>query len=156
MHPYPQMPPFTQDEQAAFLAEATVARLSSRNADGSIHTVPVLFRHDGRDIVIGTQLVTRKARNIERDPRVTVLIDNDAPPFKGVLVYGHAVLDEADPVGTRTWVFERYMPAADARRLAAGLANLYTPAVFRIRPERITSWDYSKDGFIGMALRSVD
>ena len=156
MHPYPQMPQFSEDERAAYLQTATVARLSSLNPDGTIHTVPMMFRYDGRDIVIGTQLVTRKVRNIERDPSVTVLVDNEAPPFKGVLVYGHAELDQDDAVTKRIWVFERYMPAENATRLATGLANLYAPVIIRVRPDRITSWDYTKEGFIGAALDSVD
>jgi PPOX class probable F420-dependent enzyme len=156
MHPYPQMPPFTAEERNAFLNDAAVARLSSLNPDGTIQTVPVMFRYDGRDIVIGTQLVTRKVRNIQGNPKVTVLVDNQAPPFRGVLVYGHAELDHDDVVAKRIWVFERYMPAENARRLATGLANQYAPVIIRVKPDRVTSWDYTKEGFIQSAGRSAD
>jgi PPOX class probable F420-dependent enzyme len=156
MHPYPQMPPFTEVERDAFLSAPGVARLSSLNPDGTIHTVPVMFRFDGRDIVIGTQLVTRKVRNIEHNPNVTVLVDNQVPPFQGVLVYGRAELDHEDVVAKRTEIFERYMPTERAVGLATGLANLYTPVIIRVRPERITSWDYTREGFIQSALRSIE
>lgn len=156
MHPYPQMPPFTAEERDAFLKQAAVARLSTLNQDGTIQTVPVMFRYDGRDIVIGTQLVTRKVRNIEDNPKVTVLVDNQSPPFQGVLVYGHAELDLDDVVAKRIWVFERYMPIENARRLATGLANQYAAVIIRVRPDRITSWDYTKQGFIQSASRSIE
>ena len=156
MEPYPQMPPFTAVERDAFLSAPGVARLSSLNPDGTIHTVPVWFRFDGRDIVIGTQLVTRKVRNIERDPNVTVLVDNQAPPFQGVLIYGRAELDHDDVVAKRVEIFGQHMPVEHAEGLATGLASRYTPVIIRVRPDRITSWDYTKEGFIQSALGDVE
>ena len=148
MKPYPQMPPFTQAELVAFLNEAPVARLSSLNPDGTIHIAPVYFRYDNGDILIGTQDVTRKARNIKHNPNVTLLIDNQTPPWKGVLIYGEAKLDYEDVVAKRISIFERYMPAENAQKLATGLANNYTPVVIRVKPKHMTSYDYSKHGFI--------
>jgi nitroimidazol reductase NimA-like FMN-containing flavoprotein (pyridoxamine 5'-phosphate oxidase superfamily) len=56
MKPYPQMPPFTQDEIEAFLNEAPIARLSSHNSDGTIHIAPVYFKYENGNILIGTQI----------------------------------------------------------------------------------------------------
>ena len=148
MKPYPQMPPFTPAELADFLEDAPIARLATHNPDGTIHCVPVYFRYTGEEILFGTQAMTRKVRNIERDPRVSVLIDNQSPPWKGVLIYGTAALDPVDPVATRAAIFERYMDPEDAQGLASMLAGHYEPAVIRITPERITSWDYSKPSFL--------
>jgi PPOX class probable F420-dependent enzyme len=145
---YPQMPPLSEDELTAFLDEMPVARLSSHNRDGTIHTVPGYFKYEGGAILLGTQATTHKVRNIERDPNVTVLIDNQSPPWKGVLIYGRAELDHDDLVAKRTAIFERYMPPEDAREFASALANKYPPAVIRVTPTRITSWDYSKQGFV--------
>jgi nitroimidazol reductase NimA-like FMN-containing flavoprotein (pyridoxamine 5'-phosphate oxidase superfamily) len=146
--PYPQMPPFTEEELAAFLDEAPLARLSSLNGDGTIHSVAVYFKHDNGAILIGTQAMTHKVKNIEREPNVTLLIDNQAPPWKGVLIYGEAELDREDVISKRIAIFERYMPTENARGLATGLADNYAPVVIRVTPKRITSWDYSKPGFI--------
>jgi nitroimidazol reductase NimA-like FMN-containing flavoprotein (pyridoxamine 5'-phosphate oxidase superfamily) len=155
MKTYPQKPPFTQDELVAFLNEAPVARLSSMNPDGTIHNAAVYFKYDNGDILIGTQDVTHKVRNIKHNPNVTVLIDNQAPPWKGVLIYGKAELDYEDVVAKRISIFERYMPAENARKLAADLANSYTPVVIRVKPKRMTSYDYSKPGFIQAILAST-
>ena len=152
MKPYPQMPPLTQDELVAFLNEAPVARLSSLNPDGTIHLAPVYFKYDNGDILVGTQDVTRKARNIKHNPNVTLLIDNQTPPWKGVLIYGEAKLDYEDVVAKRISIFERYMPAENAQKLATGLANNYTPVVIRVKPRRMTSYDYSKPGFVQASL----
>lgn len=148
MKPYPQMPPLTQDELVAFLKEAPIARLSSMNPDGTIHTAPVFFKYDNGDILIGTQEVTRKVRNSKQNPNVTVLIDNQAPPFKGVVIYGEAQLDYEDVIPKRIAIFERYMPTENAQQLASGLASNYNPVIIRVKPKHMTSYDYSKPGFI--------
>jgi nitroimidazol reductase NimA-like FMN-containing flavoprotein (pyridoxamine 5'-phosphate oxidase superfamily) len=148
MKPYPQMPPLTQDELVAFLNEAPIARMSSMNPDGTIHSAPVYFKYDNGDILIGTQEVTRKVRNSRQNPKVTVLIDNQAPPYKGVVIYGEAKLDYEDVIAKRVAIFERYMPTENAQQLATGLANTHVPVIIRVKPSRMISYDYSKQGFI--------
>jgi nitroimidazol reductase NimA-like FMN-containing flavoprotein (pyridoxamine 5'-phosphate oxidase superfamily) len=148
MKPYPQMPPLTQDELVAFLNAAPIARLSSMNPDGTIHSAPVYFKYDNGDILIGTQEVTRKVRNSKQNPNVTVLIDNENPPYKGVVIYGEAQLDYEDVIAKRVAIFERYMPTENAQQLATGLASTHVPVIIRIKPSRVISYDYSKQGFI--------
>jgi len=148
MKPYPQMPPLTQDELVVFLNEAPIARLSSMNPDGTIHSAPVYFKYDNGDILIGTQEVTRKVRNSRQNPKVTLLIDNQAPPYKGVVIYGEAELDYEDVIAKRVAIFERYMPTENAQQLATGLANTHVPVIIRVKPSHVISYDYSKQGFI--------
>jgi PPOX class probable F420-dependent enzyme len=148
MKPYPQKPPLTQDELMSFLNEAPVARLSSMNPDGTIHMAAAYFKYDSGDILIGTQDITHKVRNIKANPNVTVLIDNQEYPFKGVLIYGVAALDYEDVVAKRTSIFERYMSTQDAHDMASDLSNRFECVVIRIRPNRVTSYDYSKAGII--------
>jgi len=148
MKPYPQKPPLTQDELMTFLNEAPIARLSSMNPDGTIHMTAAYFRYDGGNILIGTQDMTHKISNIKNNPNVTVLIDNQEYPFRGVLIYGVAVLEYEDVIAKRTSIFERYMPTADARAMASDLSERFTCVVIRIKPNRMTSYDYSKSGII--------
>ncbi len=149
------MPPFTRDELAAFLNEAPVARLSSLNPDGTIHIAAVYFKYVNGEILIGTQEVTRKVRNVRQNSNVTLLIDNQAPPWKGVLIYGEAKLDYEDVIAKRISIFERYKSPEAAREQAMGLANNYTPVIIRVTPKRITSYDHSKSGFIQASLASA-
>jgi general stress protein 26 len=148
MTAYPQKPPLTQDELVAFLNQAPIARLSSMNPDGTIHMAAAYFRYDRGDILIGTQDISHKTRNIKAHPNVTVLIDNQESPFRGVLIYGTAVLEYEDVVPKRASIFERYMSAEDAREMAADLASRFQCVVIRIKPQKVTSYDYSKPGLI--------
>jgi len=156
MKPYPQKPPFTQDELVAFLNEAPIARVGSMNPDGTIHMAAVYFKYNNGDILIGTQDITHKVRNIRDNPNVTVLIDSQDHPLRGVLIYGEAMLDYEDVITKRASIFERYMPAEDARDMASDLATRFTCVVIRIKPKRMTSYDYSKPGLISASPASME
>jgi nitroimidazol reductase NimA-like FMN-containing flavoprotein (pyridoxamine 5'-phosphate oxidase superfamily) len=148
MKPYPQKPPFTDEELAAFLNEAPIARLGTQNPDGTIHMTSVYFKYDDGYILMGTQDISHKIRNIKQNSQVTVLIDNQQPPWKAVIIYGEASLEYENVIEKRASIFERYMPAEDALESAKGLAANFTSVVIRITPKQIISYDYSKAGMI--------
>ena len=99
--------------------------------------------------------MTSKIRNIKRQPQVTVLIDSEAPPFRGVLIYGQAELDYEDVMAKRIDIFEKYLPHENAQQLAAQLAGDFTPVIIRVKPQRVSSYDYAKDGMIEVAAASA-
>jgi nitroimidazol reductase NimA-like FMN-containing flavoprotein (pyridoxamine 5'-phosphate oxidase superfamily) len=148
MKPYPQKPPFSQEELNAFLNEAPVARLGTHNPDGTIHMTSVYFKYDDGCILMGTQDISHKIRNIKQNSQVTVLIDNQEPPWKAVIIYGEASLEYDNVIEKRASIFERYMPAEDALESAKGLAANFVSVVIRITPKQIISYDYSKEGLI--------
>jgi len=139
------MPPLSSAELESFLKQATIARLSTTNEDGTIHTVPLWYKYEDGEILLGTQDVTRKVRNVKRNNKVTVLIDDPGPPLKGVVVYGKAELDYENPVPKRISIFERYMPKEKAQGLAQALSGLWKLVIVRVKPEEIISYDYAKD-----------
>ena len=144
MPDYPQMPPLTQAELDNFLSQPLIAKVSSLNEDGSIHTAPIYFRYDKGEVFLGTQKVTRKVQNIERNPQVTLLIDEPTRPFKGVMMTGKAYVEYDDAVARRAWIFANYMPEEGALGFAQKLASKWQPAVIRFKPDQIVSFDYSK------------
>jgi len=139
----------TFDEIEEFLGLPLIAKLSSHNKDGTIHTVPVWFKYRDGEILLGTQEITQKAQNIKRDSRVTVLVDTTEPRLKGVILYGNAQLVHENVIPTRISIFEKYMGAEDAPGLAEKLASTWTPVVIRIKPDQIISFDYSKGFGVG-------
>ena len=145
---YPQKPPLSQDEIVAFLNEAPLARLSSLNPDGTIHIATVYFKYDNGDILIGTQVISHKIRNIKNNPNITVLIDNQQAPFRGVLIYGVAALEYEDVIAKRVAIFSRYMSAEDAQNSATNLVNQFDSVVVRIKPRKVISYDYTKPGLV--------
>ena len=59
--------------------------------DGSPHTVPVWARMEGDRIAFFTQPTSRKARNLERDPRVAVSVVDRDNPYSMAQVRGRVV-----------------------------------------------------------------
>jgi PPOX class probable F420-dependent enzyme len=146
---YPQMPSMTEEELDAFLHEPHLARLSTINPDGTPHTMPIWYEWRDGAIWMSTQSIQRKVKNMQRDPRVTVLIDKDGFPYKGVMIYGEASLDFEDAVNKRISIFERYFgDHARAVAYAQELAKKWEPVMVRITPTRMISFDYTKASLV--------
>jgi len=139
------MPPLTQMELDGFLAQAPIVTLCTLNSDGTIHAAPVWFKRDGGEILLGTQQDARRIKNIKKNPNVTLVVDVDQPPYKGVVIYGKAQLDFDNVIAKRVSIFEKYMPKANAEKLANGLASMREPVIIRVKPTKMVSYDYAKD-----------
>ncbi|MDT0548168.1 MULTISPECIES: PPOX class F420-dependent oxidoreductase [Streptomyces] len=102
----------TKDQWQKFVSEGTrTAKLSTVRDDGSPHIAPVWFLLDGDDLVFNTGQDTVKGRNLARDGRVGLCVDDDRPPFAFVTLQGRAELsDRLEEV--RDWatrIAARYM-----------------------------------------------
>ena len=103
----------TDEEWRAFLLERPrTGKLAVVRADGSPHVAPIWFDLDSDDtIVFTTGAETVKGRAIRRDPRVSMCVDDESPPFAYVRIDGRAEwsedLEEMLPWATR--IAGRYM-----------------------------------------------
>ena len=130
-------------EVRTFLAAvpARTAKLATVRADGRPHVAPVWYElDDDGTIVFNTGESTVKGRNLRRDPRASLCVDDDRPPFSFVLIDGVVELSD-DPEDLRVWATRiggRYMGAARAEEYGArnGVAG---ELVARLRPERVVS-----------------
>ena len=131
------------DEQVeAFLTALPprTAKLATVRADGRPHLAPVWYDVDSDGaLVFNTGASTVKGRNLRRDPRASICVDDDRT-FSFVVVEGVAeISDDLDEV--RLWATRlggRYMGAARAEEYGArnGVAG---ELVVRLRPGRIVS-----------------
>ncbi|GAA0394490.1 PPOX class F420-dependent enzyme [Acrocarpospora corrugata] len=74
------------------------ATVSSVNQDGSPQTSVVWVRTDGDDILFSTVKGRRKHRNLERDPRTSILIVDPSDPYVYAEIRGRVALVD-DPKG---------------------------------------------------------
>jgi len=82
-------------ESSRFLLQGTrTAKIATVGAGGRPHVVPVWFTLDDRDLIFSTSSRSVKARNMARDPRVAVAVDDEAPPFAFVNITGRAEMIE--------------------------------------------------------------
>ncbi|GAA1184493.1 PPOX class F420-dependent oxidoreductase [Streptomyces hebeiensis] len=112
----------SKDEWHAFVSEGTrTGKLSTVRADGSPHIAPVWFVMEGDDLVFNTGKETVKGRNLARDNRIALCVDDEKPPFAFVVIHGRAELDE-DPrrlLETATRIAARYMGQDRAEEFGA-------------------------------------
>lgn len=116
-------------------------KLATVRADGRPHVAPVWYVvDDDGTVVFNTGESTVKGRNLRRDPRASLCVDDERPPFSFVVVEGVVKLsDDLDDV--RTWATRiggRYMGADRAEEYGARNA-VAGELVARLHPGRIVS-----------------
>jgi len=131
----------TKTEIREFLAHGTrTAKLATVGRGGAPHVMPVWFVLDGGQLVLTTGAESVKGRNLRRDPRVAVVVDDETPPFAFVHIRGRAALSE-DPGELLRYATEiggRYMGAGRAGEF--GRRNAVPGELLvRITPERVIS-----------------
>ncbi|MFD4787163.1 PPOX class F420-dependent oxidoreductase [Streptomyces sp. NPDC058459] len=112
----------TDEEWRAFVSHGTrTGKLATVRADGSPHIAPIWFLLDGDELVFNTGGETVKGRNLARDHRVALCVDDDRPPFSFVILNGQARVSE-DLDDMRRWatrIAARYMGEDHAEEFGA-------------------------------------
>jgi PPOX class probable F420-dependent enzyme len=102
----------TDPKIGAFLSAGTrTGKLAYASTDGRPLVAPVWFIVEDAILVFNTGKDTAKGRALARDPRATLCVDLEEPPYGYVQVQGDAELSE-DPgelVRTATAIAARYM-----------------------------------------------
>lgn len=82
----------TPEQINAYLMQPRIADLATVNADGSPHVAPVWYRYDGKVVKVFSQTTAVKVGNIRRDPRISISIATQEPPYGYVIVNGTAAI----------------------------------------------------------------
>ena len=129
----------TPEQVRSFISHGTrTAKVATVMKDGQPHVMPVWFVLDGEQIVFTTGAHTVKGRNLRRDPRIALVVEDDEPPFAFVHVRGrvtmHDDLDELLRVATA--IGSRYM--GEDRAEEFGQRNAVPGELpVRVTPERV-------------------
>jgi PPOX class probable F420-dependent enzyme len=122
-----------------FLSHGTrTGKLSYLAASGRPLVAPVWFVVEDGSLVFNTNKDTAKGRALTRDPRVSLCVDLEEPPYAFVQVQGEAELSEdpAELVRTATAIAARYMGADRAGEF--GQRNgVPGELVVRLRPAKV-------------------
>lgn len=131
----------TDPKISAFLGAGTrTGKLAYAGADGRPLVTPVWFIVEDDTLVFNTGKNTAKGRALARDPRATLCVDMEEPPYAFVQVQGDAELSE-DPgelVRTATAIAARYM--GQDRAAEFGKRNgVPGELVVRLRPTKVNA-----------------
>ena len=133
----------TKAEYLAFLTSpARCAKLATVRADGSPHVVPVWFTLDGDDVIFTAGRSSTKVKNILRDGRVAICVDEDTPPFHYVLLEGRAEVLDPSVEAAYHWgsiIGGKYMGAERSEEFGRryGVEGEW---VMRMKPEKIVAY----------------
>lgn len=96
-----------ETEVRAFMLDGSrTGKLATVRADGSPHVAPVWFTFDDRGrVVFLTGSSTLKARNMRRDPRVSIAVDEEMMPFSWARIDGTVTFSDV-PEELLRWATE--------------------------------------------------
>jgi|SRR5712691_3258607 len=125
--------------------DMTVVHVGSVMPDGSPHVVPLWFVWLEDGVYVTCREGSRVTRNLARDPRVALQFDRGAAWTEqaGVVLSGLAEFLPQEHPSARGAVsawFEKYRADLAGRAFAAYAEQVERPALFRVRPERLSGW----------------
>jgi PPOX class probable F420-dependent enzyme len=124
------------------LEQRLVAVLATYRRDGGVLLSPVWheWRDGGFDLATGAGDV--KVRHLRRDPRASIAVYEQVPPYRGVELRAHArlVTEGAHDVARRLAV--RYLGAEEGEAYVAGGGD---DVVIRLEPGELRAWDFADE-----------
>jgi PPOX class probable F420-dependent enzyme len=144
----------SEEELAQLLETERVAVVSSHGPRGWPHSMPLWFVVREGELWIWTYAKSQKVRNLERDPRATLLIETgeEYGELRGAMIEAEAVLhrDPDTVLGFAEELALRYGGGGDAELGEDARAALAAQAPKRVaiqfQPQRTATWDHRKLG----------
>jgi len=138
------------DEVDAFLRDSMKVQVATVNPDGSPHLTTLFYVVEDGRIAFWTYGSSQKIKNLERDPRITCLVESGEDYFelRGVSITGTAELvrDEDGIRRIGSAVASRMVGGADLGEV--GAAEVERQVAKRVgvvvTPAKVASWDHAK------------
>ena len=142
----------TPEEQRRFLDEGHTMILGANGRKGHPQLTAMWYVNDGVDAIWMTTFAkSQKTKNLERDPRVTLLVESGRtyPELKGLMITAtveiirdvERVLDMLERVNVK---YNGLEPSAELRAALRGQAS--KRVLLRFTPIETASWDHAKLG----------
>ena len=130
------------DDLGDLLERPLIAVLATRRRDGSPLLSPVW--HEWRDgaFHVMTSHDNAKAKHIRRDPRVSLVVYEPDPPWRGVEVRGEATLVTEGAKETAKRIAVHYLGDFFGSAYAEEGGN---DTIIRLAPTKIRAWDFKDD-----------
>jgi PPOX class probable F420-dependent enzyme len=138
------MASLNDDVVKQLLQDRRIASFATENSDGSIHVVSVWYWFNEPHIYIATGSRTRKARNLQSKPKVSLMIDSRDPAATyGATISGTAkiVTGEASRK-LNLEIHRKYMSAAALADPRVGpVFAAWDDMTIEITPASVFAWD---------------
>ncbi len=129
-------------ELGDLLEAPLVAVLATYKMDGSVLLSPVWhqWRDGGFDVVVYAGDI--KLKHLRRDPRASVLVYGNEPPYAGLEARGEVGLDPDGAAEAIASMAVRYLGPEDGPAYAATVTNA---VLVRLEPTQLRGWDFADE-----------
>jgi PPOX class probable F420-dependent enzyme len=132
----------TPDDLGDLLELPLLAVLATYRRDGSALLSPVWheWRDNGFNVVTGSGDV--KARHLRRDPRASIVVCDDSPPYRGLELRARARLSVSQDRSIVRRIATRYLGPEAGERYAETSGD---DLLIRLEPGELRAWDFADD-----------
>ena len=127
-----------------FLKSQKILRLATINKNKTPHIAPVWYIYSGKNIYIGTNTKTQKAKNVKRNKHLAFCVDVgiNAPNIYGVMGQGNAnlILEKSKVKTIAKKILRRYFKTLENQSAKELLSD--TNCIIEIIPEKFSIWNY--------------
>jgi PPOX class probable F420-dependent enzyme len=142
----------TEDEIRSYLREGHTMTLVTNGPKGYPHAVAMFYAlDDDLTVKLATYASSQKVRNVERDPRVTLLVETGSAysELRGVMIEGDAMIthDLDETVATMVEANARTgSPLPDVSQIPEDVKQKMAGkrVLLKVKPRRFVSWDHGK------------
>jgi general stress protein 26 len=130
-------------KQDKFVKSQKILRLATIDKKGMPHIVPVWYLYKSGIFYVGTNTTTKKAKNVENNPKVSFCIDAGIrSPIFGVMGRGVAklILNKRIVLSITKKILLRYFKSLSNKAAQELLAQ--TDCIIMITPKKITTWKF--------------
>ena len=141
----------TEDEQRDLLESERIVVVTSNGPRGWPHVMPLWYIVRDDEIWIWTYRKSQKVKNLERDPRATLMVETgrEYAELRGIQIEAEAQLihDEDEKLAFAKELTLRYtegIHSVEGDAAAALQAQTPKRVAIRFQPKRVASWDHRK------------
>jgi PPOX class probable F420-dependent enzyme len=141
----------TGDELRDFLEEQKIVSCATIGPNGRPHLVSLWYVPDGDELRGWTYAKSQKARNLERDPRATLQVEDGVryDELRGAMLECDVRIERKAERVARFGMelFARYAADADQEQIRAMVENQAQKRIgLTFVPTRVVTWDHRKLG----------
>ena len=143
----------TDEEQHELIENERIVVVSSLGPRGWPHVMPLWYVPRDGDVWIWTYAKSQKVKNLERDPRATLLIEtgSEYTELRGVQIEAEAELIRdldliVDYAKEMTIRYSEGIESVEGDAAAGLRAQALKRVAIHFHPKRVASWDHGKLG----------
>jgi PPOX class probable F420-dependent enzyme len=137
----------TPEELGDLLELPLLAVLATYRRDGTVLLSPVW--HEWRDGGFNVQVFSGdvKALHLQRDPRASIVVCDDGPPYRGLELRTQARLGDEGADAMTLRIATRYLGPQAGRRYAETTVGADI-LVVRLEPGELRAWDFADEAVL--------